>query len=135
MQKTILMYGFNDPFSYMQTEQLKSRLTDTDIAVRVVKKEEYSLAIGLLAGVEISDPLAGRSGHGRPEAIPELRPRMLVLCGLTSDETDRLLALFPECGITKDDLKAVLTATNAMWHASYLHAELSEEHREMNKMN
>ena len=47
------------------------------------------------------------------------------------ESTDESLAICRECGIGRDDLKAVLTPDNALWDAEALCGELAEEHKRM----
>lgn len=61
---------------------------------------------------------------GSAEPIPE---PLLVLCGFSSSQLDRLLASLRKAGVPQSCLKAVLTPSNAGWTFSALYQELCRE--------
>lgn len=62
--------------------------------------------------------------------IPE---EMLVMHGFTSRRIDELLAAFRKAGVSKVELKAVVTETNVGWTFYHLYEEIKKEHERMMK--
>ena len=125
--KKVLLYGFQDFKGIMQAASLAEKLREIGAGVRTVGPEEYKDKIGELC---FGERKADKSLCGREAA--SLPARMLVFCRVTgSEELETALALCRECGITRDDLKAVLTPDNIGWTGEQLIKELMEEHAAM----
>lgn len=132
-EKKILLFGFSDSRGRNEALNLRQKLQGKRIAVEVIERKMYLKPIGELAGI-----FAAGTGKNAFAGIPfgdykgpELSARLLVFAEIGADELDRLLAVCAECGMTKDDLKAVLTPVNASWNAVGLCNELMKEHRQM----
>ena len=123
--KKVLLFGFQDFVGITQAASLAEKLGEIGAEVRTVGPEEYKESIGELCfgGKRVAKV------PGKQAAV--LPARMLVFCGLTSEELERALPLCRACGITRDDLKAVLTPDNAGWSGERLIKELLEEHEAM----
>ena len=143
-KRKILLFGFSDVAGMAQGKALQTRLEDYRIQVCIVEKAFWPLPLGMVmlsAGDEIPletrermEQLAASSGNeksaGRPVTV-EMASRMLVFGGITAEELEVLLPVCRECGITRNDLKAMLTPHNASWTALRLNQELMEEHARM----
>lgn len=131
----VLLFGFSDEAGTVTAAGLRRRLRGLGITAERIEKAEYLKPLGALAGIGT----AGMRGSGLSGMIPaqkkytgpELPARMLVMSGIAEDELDQILKTFRECGISGDDLKAVLTPVNASWNAVGLCHELLTEHRQM----
>ena len=124
--KKVLLFGFQDFVGIMQAASLAEKFREIGAEVRTVGSEEYNERIGELC---FGERKTGKDLRGKAEDL--LPARMLVFCGLTSEELEKALALCRACGITRDDLKAVLTPDNAMWTGKQLLKELMAEHAAM----
>ena len=126
--KKVLLFGFQDFVGITQAASLAEKLGGIGAEVRTVGPEEYNERIGELC---YGEKKAAKVSVGQVASLPS---RMLVFCGVTSsEELEKALAICRACGITRDDLKAVLTPDNAMWTGEQLVKELMEEHTVMKK--
>lgn len=125
--KKVLLFGFQDFVGITQAASLAEKLGEIGAEVRTVGPEEYKERIGELC---YGEKRAVKVSESQAAALPA---RMLVFCGLTSEELEKALPLCRACGITRDDLKAVLTPDNVMWTGEQLMKELMEEHAAMKK--
>ncbi len=139
ISKKILMFGFGDFAGNIIAANLRGRMEESGIYTCKIDKKEYLTPLGLHA----SAAGTGKSAREAAGRIPgfgtlgeydgdELPVRILLFVGFGSDELDEALAVCRECGIGREDLKAVLTPNNAFWNVLMLSRELSEEHRLMN---
>jgi hypothetical protein len=129
--KKILLYGFSEGNGNMQAENLAFKVRKMGVEVVPVAKRDYLRTLGEAAGIPGTKMLGVPSVLRGEYQGPDLPVRMIVMAGVTSREMDELLAIFPTCGITKNDLKAMLTPVNAQWNALGLSHELMDEHRMM----
>ncbi len=132
-KKRILLYGFHKGLSVMQGQQLANRAAGMQIEVINVALSDYGKTIGEMAGLFPAAVKEDTENRNRRKPEEEISVRMLVMCGIAQPEMEGLLQLFRECGMTGDDLKAVLTPSNAFWNGVTLAEELKEEHRRMMK--
>ena len=91
------------------------------VQLKPVSPEEYSRAIGSLAGI----PMHQASAAERDVRFPE---PMLVMCHMLKPELDAFLDALRQSGAPSIPLKAILTPTNATWNARMLRDELMREH-------
>ena len=106
-----------------EDRKLRQALVAQRLRVRRVEPVQYGLPLALLA-----------AGHGEPEEQAEgeaFSDRMMVFCGLSQDQLDRVLTALARSGAPRVALKAVLTPTNAQWDSRQLREELEREHRAM----
>ena len=139
MNKKILLCGFGDFVGNMLSDSLKGRMEEMGVTVCKIEKKEYLVPVGLLSsaagtGRSALETAARIPGFGAVRAYQgkELPVRILLFVGFDSEELDKALAVCRECGIGRNDLKAVLTPDNALWDVLTLCRELSDEHRMMN---
>lgn len=96
------------------------------IRVRAVRRDEYALPIGALAGI----PVAPREPRAQTDGFDD---EMLVMCHMLSDQMDGFLRGMRACGIPRIALKAVLTPYNVAWDSRHLRDELAREHEQMQR--
>lgn len=96
---------------------IRQVLTPMKIKVSSVPEEMFDLTLEELAkGKKEDGSFQGRS----PEES------LMLLCGLTEKQLNRLLLELRKKGI-KTDYKAVLTPTNRSWDVSRLYMEMAKE--------
>jgi len=100
------------------------------INTREVRREEYALPIGALAGIPVR-----RAGAAEAPPAETFDDEMLVICHMMSNELDGLLQAMRKEGLSPIPLKAVLTPVNVTWDSTDLHRELAREHSEMQRRN
>lgn len=125
MQEIILLFNFKDK---SQVEAIKMISYLTQIPVRVIPKEKYTLPLKELVKDEIPTPEVLNE--------EELDGQMIVFAGLLERKLNRFLYLLRDnsaCG--KIPYKAVVTRTNQKWNAFQLLAELKKEHTAMHRKN
>lgn len=124
----------------MNAEILIYNVTDSDrlaiiritafrlgLVLKEIEKEQYSLPLGYLAGVNGIDGTA-------IDEDGDFDDEMLVMCDLDRAELNELIdSLRSENVIIP--LKAMLTETNAKWSSLRLHREISAEHEAMKALS
>lgn len=119
MAKPVIL--FYDPTSAPWSGAVKQLCTRQGLRLRPVEPSETGLALSALAW-----------GNAAPVSAPALISEpMLVLCGLSSSQLDRLLAGLRSGGVPVTCLKAVLTPTNQSWSLAALYRELFRERLSM----
>ena len=121
MQKQILAYNFTAE----RLAALKLACMLLKVQLKAVPREAMLQPLGAIAGVPGVAPV--EEGYSGAEAAEE----MLIMCGLTRPELDRLLVAIKKGKLQQVALKAMLTPTNAAWNAVQLQQELAEEHAYM----
>ena len=122
MQKIILAYNFTP--ERLQALKLICMMLRTQL--RAVAREEL---LGYLAGLpEVASVSEAYSGD-------EGQEEMLLMCGFTRQDLDRLLAAVKKGKLRQVALKAMLTPTNCTWSGLQLLSELSQEHAYMHGKN
>ena len=90
------------------------------IGFHPVRRDEYGLPIGALAGIPVSGPKSVPLPAGFDDP-------MLVMCHMLSSQLDAFLQGMRNEGIPRIGLKAVLTPANVAWDSCRLHDELARE--------
>lgn len=125
MQKIILAYNFTP--ERLQALKLICMMLRTQL--RAVKREELLQPVGYLAGLSevapVSEAYSGDEGQ----------EEMLLMCGFSRQDLDRLLAAVKKGKLRQVALKAMLTPTNCTWNGLQLLQELSQEHAYMHGKN
>lgn len=125
MQKIILAYNFTP--ERLQALKLICMMLRTQL--RAVAREELLQPVGYLAGlpevVSVSEAYSGDEGQ----------EEMLLMCGFSRQDLDRLLAAIKKGKLRQVALKAMLTPTNCTWNGLQLLQELSQEHAYMHGKN
>ena len=114
----------------MQVNALNLFLKPFGAEAVAVGREDYHRPLEWFLTGEKAGSFSEVQGAGRGEALPA---RMLVFCNFPGEELDQLLQVCPGCGITKNDLKAVLTPVNRSFNGEVLFKMLMEEHRQFQK--
>lgn len=115
MAKPVIL--FYDPTSAPWSDTVKQTCARLGFRLRPVSPAETGHALSTLAW-----------GTAAPADTPALISEpMLVLCGLSSAQLDRLLATLRNGGVPLTCLKAVLTPTNQGWSFAALYRELLRE--------
>lgn len=115
MQKIILAYNFTP--ERLQALKLICMMLRTQL--RAVKREELLQPVGYLAGLSEVAPVS--EAYGGDEGQEE----MLLMCGFSRQDLDRLLAAVKKGKLRQVALKAMLTPTNCTWSGLQLLQELS----------
>lgn len=125
MQKIILAYNFTP--ERLQALKLICMMLRTQL--RTVAREELLQPVGYLAGLSevapVSEAYSGDEGQ----------EEMLLMCGFSRQDLDRLLAAVKKGKLRQVALKAMLTPTNCTWNGLQLLQELSQEHAYMHGKN
>ena len=121
MQKIILAYNF--------TPERLQALKLICMMLRTQLREELLQPVGYLAGLSevapVSEAYSGDEGQ----------EEMLLMCGFSRQDLDRLLAAVKKGKLRQVALKAMLTPTNCTWSGLQLLQELSQEHAYMHGKN
>lgn len=112
----LLLFNITDPDRLNKIQITALRM---GLEIRCVKKEEYALPLGFLAG---TDGFTDEEQDDR-ESFEE---EMLIMCGLTGSEMNELIDTLRRKNVSIA-LKAVLTETNSKWSSTRLYRELSAE--------
>ena len=137
-EKKILLLGFGGFAGSALAANLQRRMGEIGVLASMIDKRDYKVPLGIATSLvgtgrpiyETAAQIPGLEKLRRYEG-EELPCRVLLFVGFDSGELDEALAVCRECGIGRDDLKAVLTPDNALWDAEALCKELAEEHRRM----
>lgn len=156
MKPTVLLYNFTDSKRKMKVQQA---LMPLGFRLRAVKKEEYGLPVGVLAGVkgleeelakaagqelktseegaekELSEPAEGKKEREAAEAEScrkeDFSDEMAIMAGFTSAQIDAFIYALRKKGVGRIDYKAVLTPYNMKWDSVQLYEEIKKEHETM----
>lgn len=121
MQKLILAFNFSPE----RLQALKLACMLVKVQLRPVAREELLQPVGYLAGVKDIAPVEEK--YMGAEATAE----MLLLCGCTRPDLDRLLSAIKKGKLKQVALKAMLTPYNASWSGLKLQQEIGQEHAYM----
>ena len=122
----VLVYNFKPD---ERTRLIRRYLNKEKISLRMVEVPEFWQPLGYLAG--LSGFQKDTSFHLGGNFFEE----MLVMCGLSPDQSDRFLRFFREEGLDPVALKAMITPVNQHWNSLKLYEELKREHQEMQKLS
>jgi len=117
---TILLY---DPVGSPWAPKLKQLCAVQGLRLRPVENADLGRPVGVLA--------AGTAPVREVPAVSPISEPVLVLCGLTGAQLDRLLAGLRRLEVPRSVLKAVLTPHNALWTFAALYGELCKERLSM----
>ena len=119
--------------------------------LRAVRKEEYGLPVGVLAGVKGLEEesakeaeqalktdekeMEGKRVRENLEAESfrkmDFQDEMAIMAGFTSAQIDAFIYALRKKGIGRIDYKAVLTPYNMKWDSVQLYEEIKKEHEAM----
>lgn len=122
MNKMILAYNFTPE----RLGALKLLCMMLKVQLKPVERKQFAQPVGYLAGIPgVAQAEEEYAGAGAEQ-------EMLVMCGFTRGDLDRLLAGIRKSKLQSIKLKAMLTPTNAQWSGVVLQKELMQEHEYMN---
>ncbi len=126
------MVLYYNPDSSIRVTKLKGVLVRMGIRIRNVAPDQVLDTVGELAGI------SGYENRGHSAAsdeekkeLPVIAEEMMVMYGFTSSRIDELLAGLRKAGVSKVELKAVVTETNISWSFFQLYEEIKKEHERM----
>lgn len=126
------MVLYYNPDSSIRVTKLKGVLVRMGIRIRNVAPDQVLDTVGELAGVsgyENRGPSAAPDEEKKE--LPVIAEEMMVMYGFTSSRIDELLAGLRKAGVSKVELKAVVTETNISWSFFQLYEEIKKEHERM----
>lgn len=126
MNRSTEMVLFYSPAAGERSGKLKSVFVRQGIRIRNIAPEQMEETVGYLAGMEGFGPreTAAEAGEKRPEPPSE---EVLIMKNFTSRRIDELLLAIRKAGLSRVELKAVVTPTNAQWSFYRLYEEIREE--------
>ena len=137
--KKVLLFGFGKFADGVVAAGLQRRMEEMGISVARINKNDYKVPLGILVSLAGTGLPVRETAARIPDILEvreyedeELPVRILLFAGFNSEDLDEVLVVCRECGIGRNDLKAVLTPDNALWDVPTLCRELTEEHRMMN---
>lgn len=119
--ETVLLYNLD----HEKGRKLRFLLVRMGMRIRVVKPEEYSLPVGVLAGMKDVTPEDGDAG------AEIFEDEMIVMKGFSNSRLDQFLSGMRKAGIERVNYKAILTPTNCRWNSWQLYQEIRKEHEAM----
>ena len=119
---TVLYYT---PERSERTTKLKSIFVRQGLRIRNIQKEEFNETVGYLAGIK------GYEKTDQSQEEREIPVEVLVMKGFTSRQIDDLLLAIRKAGLSKIDLKAIITDQNAGWTFFQLYEEIKKEHEKV----
>ncbi|MDO4277875.1 MAG: DUF3783 domain-containing protein [Lachnoclostridium edouardi] len=123
MRETVLYYT---PEVTERTARLKGIFVRLGIRIKNITPEQTEEKVGYLFGLPGFLPKAAGS-----EKLLKIEDEMLVMKGFTSRRIDELLLAVRKAGLSRIDLKAVVTDSNAGWTFYQLYEEIKEERRQI----
>ncbi len=114
--QTLLLY---DPVSSPWAPKLRRLCAVRGLRLRLVEEADLGRTVGALA--------QGLRPAGEAPSVQAVPEPVLVLCGLSGPQLDRILRGLRDLGVPRTCLKAVLTADNALWTFRALYDELVKE--------
>ncbi len=121
MQKIVLAYNFSPE----RLLALRLACMMVKVQLRAIQRSEFRQPLAIRACVAAAEPVEEKYDGG--EAVAE----MLVMCGFSRPDMDRLLAAVKRGSLRQVALKAILTPYNMHWNGIKLQSELSKEHAYM----
>lgn len=137
---TVLLYA---PNGSKRALRMKPAIVRTGAKIKMVTNEQFGMGIGELLGFSaeeideiassaiVTDESAGHDVQQNPEELAQLsnlKEEVLVLWNFTSPKIDGMLSNFRKAGVSKVDLKAIVTPNNIKWTFAQLIRELQREH-------
>lgn len=125
------MVLYYNPETSSRVMKLKSVLVRMGVRIRNVAPEQVLETVGALAGISGYERGEQNAAELQEDALPAIPEEMLVMHGFTSRRIDELLLGLRKAGVSKVELKAIVTPSNAGWTFYHLYEEIREEHERM----
>lgn len=138
--ETVLLYA---PTGSKRALRMKPAIVRSGAKIKMVTNEQFGMKIGELLGFSpeeieefaskapITDAVAGHDVEQNQEELEQLsnlNEEVLVLWNFTSPKIDGMLNNFRKAGVSKVNLKAIVTPNNIKWTFAQLIRELQREH-------
>ena len=124
MKEMVLYYT---PEQSSKVTKLKGVLVRMGIRIKNITPEQVTQKVGYLAGVEGFEAQENDKGA----VLPVIGEEVLVMHRFTSRRIDELLLNLRKAGVSRIELKAIVTESNCPWTFYQLFEELKEEHAKM----
>ena len=143
---TVLLYA---PEKSSKALRMKPAIIRMGARIKMVTPEMFQMKIGELLGfteseiaeiaatAQVSDEEAGHNSQLSEEEVKELaklQEEVLVMWNFEGTKIDTLLRNFKKAGVSKVNLKAVVTPNNIKWTFAQLVHELGKEHEAYQQM-
>lgn len=125
MSRSTEMVLFYTPETTARTSRLKGIFVRLGIRIRNITPEQMGETIGYLAGMDGFEPTEEKGEYPAPEE------EILVMKNFTSRRIDELILAIRKAGLSKIEMKAVVTPTNAQWTFYKLYEEIREERKQV----
>lgn len=124
MKEMVLYYT---PQQSPKVTKLKGVLVRMGVRIKNITPDQVGQKVGYLAGLE-----GYEAEETDPDAVlPVIGEEVLVMHRFTSRRIDELLLNLRKAGVSKIELKAIVTESNCPWSFYQLYEELKEEHAKM----
>ncbi len=124
MKEMVLYYT---PQQSPKVTKLKGVLVRMGIRIKNITPDQVGQKVGYLAGLE-----GYEAEETDPDVVlPVIGEEVLVMHRFTSRRIDELLLNLRKAGVSKIELKAIVTESNCPWSFYQLYEELKEEHAKM----
>lgn len=120
---------YYNPEASLRVTKLKGVLVRMGIRIRNVVPEQFLETVGALVGVSGYELGSGEAANDTD--LPVITQEVFVMHGFSGHRIDELLAALRKAGVSKVELKAVVTETNAGWSFFHLYEEIKKEHERM----
>lgn len=125
--KEMVLYYTPEPSD--RVAKLKSVLVRMGVRIKNITPEQLEEKVGYLAGLEGFEP---KETAAEPaQEVPTIQEEVLVMKNFTGNRIDELLFQLRKAGVSKIELKAVVTESNSNWTFYELYREIREEHEKM----
>ncbi len=124
MKEMVLYYT---PQQSPKVTKLKGVLVRMGVRIKNITPDQVGQKVGYLAGLE-----GYEAEETDPDVVlPVIGEEVLVMHRFTSRRIDELLLNLRKAGVSKIELKAIVTESNCPWSFYQLYEELKEEHAKM----
>ena len=140
--KELLLAGFNDFAGAGIAANISNSMQAHGIIVKNIDKQSYNMPVGSFLSDDAfitKNGIAGKISEltetakkSGPYTGPEISRKIIIMCDIDRNSIDELLHTLTSCGVTKDDLKAVLTPINSCFTILHIADELLREHEALN---
>ena len=143
--KELLLVGFNTFEGGAKAANISENIKHLDVRVKIIKACDYNMPVGAMLDNDaflnehfLSNRIYSLKNDAKktgPYNGPDPENKYIIICNIPRNELDNVLNILSESGITKNELKAVLTPVNACFSFLQLADELSKEHKALNRKN
>lgn len=134
MNEMVLYYT---PETTARVTKLKSVLVRMGVRIKNIRPEQFEETVGYLAGLDGFGPREegktadGQGADGQGESPLMITEEVLVMKNFTGKRMDELFFQLRKAGVSRIELKAIVTESNSKWTFHQLYQEIKEEHERM----